>query len=335
MTDEETAVETGAVKNTADSQTSEIVNPPVAAGAQDGDSAANGDSVASDNSTVRDDAAAHDDSVANVALSPADAADSEANTDTDTDTDTDANTEANMDTDANANTDTNADSVAIRSPRRRAVVSFVRRAEVLRLWGSDRPLVVEIGTGQGENVIAAAQREPDRNFLALEVYDPGVAHTLLRAGKEGLSNLRVAQVNAPELLAVCEEGLLDEVWTFFPDPWPKMKHHKRRIVQPALAANIHRALKTGGVWRIATDIDDYALHVHEVMDGAPGFENVGSVEVSLPTQHVGKGDADRAAEFPHAMFRESERFTGRVLTNFEKKGLDAGRTIHDFTYRAV
>ena len=357
MTDEETAVETGAVKNTADSQTSEIVNPPVAAGAQDGDSAANGDSVASDNSTVRDDAAAHDDSVANVALSPADAADSEANTDTDSDS------------------DTNAESAAIRSPRRRAVVSFVRRsshldgrlaraweqyapqyllhlpnggrdlgvdpayrftrAEVLRLWGSDRPLVVEIGTGQGENVIAAAQREPNRNFLALEVYDPGVAHTLLRAGKEGLSNLRVAQVNAPELLAVCEEGLLDEVWTFFPDPWPKMKHHKRRIVQPALAANIHRALKTGGVWRIATDIDDYALHVHEVMDGAPGFENVGSVEVSLPTQHVGKGDADRAAEFPHAMFRESERFTGRVLTNFEKKGLDAGRTIHDFTYRAV
>lgn len=379
MTDEETAVETGAVKNTADSQTSEIVNPPVAAGAQDGDSAANGDSVASDNSTVRDDAAAHDDSVANVALSPADAADSEANTDTDTDTDTDANTEANMDTDANTNadtnTDTNAESAAIRSPRRRAVVSFVRRsshldgrlaraweqyapqyllhlpnggrdlgidpayrftrAEVLRLWGSDRPLVVEIGTGQGENVIAAAQREPNRNFLALEVYDPGVAHTLLRAGKEGLSNLRVAQVNAPELLAVCEEGLLDEVWTFFPDPWPKMKHHKRRIVQPALAANVHRALKAGGVWRIATDIDDYALHVHEVMDGAQGFENVGSVEVSLPTQHVGKGDADRAAEFPHAMFKESERFAGRVLTNFEKKGLDAGRTIHDFTYRAV
>ncbi|WP_455676993.1 tRNA (guanosine(46)-N7)-methyltransferase TrmB [Pseudoscardovia suis] len=287
------------------------------------------------------------------------------------DTDTDANTDAEM----NADTNTDAGSAAIRSPRRRAVVSFVRRsshldgrlaraweqyapqyllhlpsggrdlgvdpayrftrAEVLRLWGSDRPLVVEIGTGQGENVIAAAQREPNRNFLALEVYDPGVAHTLLRAGKEGLSNLRVAQVNAPELLAVCEEGLLDEVWTFFPDPWPKMKHHKRRIVQPALAANVHRALKTGGVWRIATDIDDYALHVHEVMDSAPGFENVGSIEVSLPTQHVGKGDADRAAEFPHAMFKESERFAGRVLTNFEKKGLDAGRTIHDFTYRAV
>lgn len=379
MTDEETAVETGAVKNTADSQTSEIVNPQVAAGTQDGgsaargDSAANGDSAARDNSTVSDDAAAHNDSAANVALPPADVADSEANTDTDTDANMDANTDT--ETDANADTNTDADSSAIRSPRRRAVVSFVRRsshldgrlaraweqyapqyllhlpnggrdlgvdpeyrftrAEVLRLWGSDRPLVVEIGTGQGENVIAAAQREPNRNFLALEVYDPGVAHTLLRAGKEGLSNLRVAQVNAPELLAVCEEGLLDEVWTFFPDPWPKMKHHKRRIVQPALAANVHRALKAGGVWRIATDIDDYALHVHEVMDGAPGFENVGSVEVFLPTQHVGKGDADRAADFPHAMFRESERFAGRVLTNFEKKGLDAGRTIHDFTYRAV
>lgn len=215
-------------------------------------------------------------------------------------------------------------------PDFRFTTGFVRRE-----WGNDHPLIVEIGTGQGENIAAAAARDPQTNYLALEVYDPGVAHTLLKAGNGKLHNLRIAQVNAPELFAVMEPGMLEEVWTFFPDPWPKMKHHKRRIVQPALAHDVHDALRAGGVWRIATDIDDYALHVHEVMDSAPGFVNDGTREVSLAVEHVGKGDAGRAAELPHAMFRESERFDGRVLTNFERKGLDAGRTIHDFTYRAV
>ena len=164
---------------------------------------------------------------------------------------------------------------------------------------------------------------------------PGVAHTMLLAGKQGLGNLRIAQVNAPELFKVMADGVAAEVWTYFPDPWPKMRHHKRRIVQPALAGEIHRALVPGGLWRIATDIEDYALHVHEVMDVVPGFENVGGLTVSLPTEHVGKGNADEAAGLPHADFVESPRFEGRVLTNFERKGLQAGRVIHDFAYRAV
>ena len=202
-----------------------------------------------------------------------------------------------------------------------------------RVWGSTNPLIVEIGSGQGENVAAAAEAHPGLNFLALEVYDPGVAHTLLLAGKRGLRNLRVAQVNAPEFMKAVASGAVSEVWTFFPDPWPKMKHHKRRIVQPELAADVRRALADGGVWRIATDIEDYALHVHEVMDGRDDFTNAGTLTVSLPTEHVGKGNAADAAGLPHADFIESERFKGRVLTNFEKKGLAAGRVIHDFTYR--
>ncbi|KAB8288041.1 tRNA (guanine-N7)-methyltransferase [Bifidobacterium ramosum] len=202
-------------------------------------------------------------------------------------------------------------------------------------WGNDHPLIIEIGSGQGENVVAAAAARPDVNFLALEVYDPGVAHTLLLAGKQGLANLRIAQVNAPELFKACDPGVAAEVWTFFPDPWPKMKHHKRRIVQLELACDVRRALADGGVWRIATDIEDYALHVHEVMDDADGFANVGTLTVSLPTAHVGKGNAETAVDLPHADFTESTRFDGRVLTNFEKKGLAAGRVIHDFTYRAV
>ncbi|KFI86678.1 tRNA (guanine-N(7)-)-methyltransferase [Bifidobacterium reuteri DSM 23975] len=208
------------------------------------------------------------------------------------------------------------------------------KAYIHSIWGNDNPLIVEIGTGQGENVVAAAAAHPEINFLALEVYDPGVAHTLLLAGKQNLTNIRIAQVNAAELFKVTETGVLAEVWTFFPDPWPKKKHHKRRIVQPALADNIHHALRQDGVWRIATDIEDYALHVHEVMDHREGWENLGTVAVSLPLEHVGKGNADMADGMPHADFIESERFEGRVLTNFEKKGIDAGRVIHDFTYRA-
>ncbi|MEE1295401.1 MAG: tRNA (guanosine(46)-N7)-methyltransferase TrmB [Bifidobacterium sp.] len=207
------------------------------------------------------------------------------------------------------------------------------RAYVRRHWGNDHPLVVEIGTGQGENIAAAAAARPDTNFLAVEVYDPGVAHTMLLAGKQGLDNLRIAQVNAPELIKDTETGLVEEVWTFFPDPWPKTRHHKRRIVQPALAGDVRRALADGGAWRIATDIDDYALHVHEVMDGRDDFENVGTITVSLPTEHVGKGNADQAADLPHENVTESVRYAGRVFTNFERKGMDAGRVIHDFTYR--
>lgn len=202
-------------------------------------------------------------------------------------------------------------------------------------WGNAHPLIVEIGTGQGENVVAAAQSSPETNFLALEVYDPGVAHTMLLAGKRELANLRIAQVNAPEFFEATKDGLIGEVWTFFPDPWPKMRHHKRRIVQDELAAQIHRTLAAGGVWRIATDIEDYALHVHEVMDDRTDFENLGGVTVSLPLEHVGKGNADEAVSLPHADFVESPRFEGRVLTNFEKKGIKAGRVIHDFAYRAV
>lgn len=206
---------------------------------------------------------------------------------------------------------------------------------VSKIWGNENPLIMEIGTGQGENIIAAAQAHPDINFLAVEVYDPGVAHTMLRAGKLALANLRIAQINAPELFTVCEPGVAREVWTFFPDPWPKMRHHKRRIVQPALAADIRKALEERGVWRLATDIEDYALHIHEVMDGRTDFANSGTLTVSLPTEHVGKGTAEKAATLPHADFKESERYGGRVLTNFEKKGLAAGRVIHDLTYRAI
>ncbi len=205
---------------------------------------------------------------------------------------------------------------------------------VQSIWGNANPLIIEIGSGQGENITAAALSHPDNNYLALEVYTPGVAHTMLLGGHNGLTNLKIAQVNAPELFAICSRSVAQEIWTFFPDPWPKTKHHKRRIIQDPLAADVSNALVDQGLWRIATDIDDYALHVHEIMDNRDDFDNRGTLMVSLPTEHVSKGTAQMAYQLPHAMFRESHRFEGRILTNFEKKGLKAGRTIHDFTFYA-
>lgn len=204
-----------------------------------------------------------------------------------------------------------------------------------RIWGRRAPLTVEIGSGQGENIVAAARRHPERNYLALEVYRPGLAHTMLMAGKEGLTNLRLAQVNAPDLLEHLAVNLVDELWTFFPDPWPKTKHHKRRLIQPALADAVVPCMQVGGLWRIATDIEDYALHVHEVLDNHPGLRNLGDRTVRLPLGHVGKGTAAMAEDMPHGDFVESKRFEGRIVTNFERKGMQAGRTIHDLTYQAV
>lgn len=205
----------------------------------------------------------------------------------------------------------------------------------LALWGRQAPLIVEIGSGQGENIVASAQEHPDLNYLAVEVYQPGLAHTMLLAGKNDLNNLKLAQVNAPDLLERMRPDLVQELWTFFPDPWPKMKHHKRRLIQPSLAGMVADCLIPGGLWRIATDIEDYALHIHEVMDGLSRFNNEGHKRVSLPTRHVGKGTASQADSLPHAIFMESDRFAGRVMTNFERKGIRAGRLIHDFTYRSL
>ena len=220
----------------------------------------------------------------------------------------------------------------------------VNDAFVEEQWGSSRPLIAEIGTGQGENIVAAASEDPDRNYLAVEVYDPGIAHTMLLAGHSRVTNLRIARVNAPELFAAMDQhgdagdstthGICTEIWTFFPDPWPKMKHHKRRLIQPWFADTIHAALADGGAWRIATDIEDYALHVHEVMDDRHDFVNIGGITASLPLEHVGKGNAQLAAGFEHREFIESPRFARRVLTNFERKGIDKGRVIHDLGYRA-
>jgi tRNA (guanine-N7-)-methyltransferase len=180
-------------------------------------------------------------------------------------------------------------------------------------FGRTAPLVVEIGSGQGENVVEAADARPDRDHLAVEVYVPGLAQTIVRAGhrrdREGLPNLRLLQVDAAELLATSlPEGSVEELWVFFPDPWPKSRHHKRRLVTPSFAALAARVLRPGGVWRLATDWAEYAEQMLAVGEASPQFRNA------------------------HGPGARAPRFDGRVLTSFERKGLEAGRSVTDLTY---
>ena len=183
------------------------------------------------------------------------------------------------------------------------------RMDPVAEYGRDARLFVEIGSGQGHAIISAATSRPDDDFLAIEVFRAGLARTMLDADKAGVRNLRLVEANAPEILAsFLPEGAASEVWIFFPDPWHKKRHTKRRLVRAGFGDAAARALEDGGLLRLATDWEDYALQMREVLDAEPEFE--------------------RAFEGEWA-----ERFDGRVMTAFERKGIAKGRDIRDLVYR--
>jgi len=135
-------------------------------------------------------------------------------------------------------------------PRLRTDTSVAPEAtfDPVKIYGREAYQVVEIGSGLGEAIVHRAAEVPEANFLAVEVYTPGIADLLLKMGNAGVENVRVAQANAPELLDnMLEENSVDELWVFFPDPWHKSRHHKRRLVSPAFADKVARVLKPGGV----------------------------------------------------------------------------------------
>jgi tRNA (guanine-N7-)-methyltransferase len=179
------------------------------------------------------------------------------------------------------------------------------------VWGRTAPLVVEIGSGQGHAIVHAAASHPSTDFLAIEVFKAGLARTMLDADRAGARNLRLVEANAPEVLQhLLPAASVDELWVFFPDPWHKKKHTKRRLVTPEFARIAAGALRDGGMLRLATDWEEYALQMREVLAEAPDFE--------------GTFDGDWAP-----------RFEGRVLTAFERKGARHGRDIRDLSYRRV
>ncbi|WP_415127874.1 tRNA (guanosine(46)-N7)-methyltransferase TrmB [Microbacterium sp.] len=180
------------------------------------------------------------------------------------------------------------------------------------VFGRAAPLIVEIGSGQGHAIVQAAASAPDTDFLAVEVFRAGLARTMLDADRAGVRNLRLVEANAPEVLEhLLPAASVDELWIFFPDPWHKAKHNKRRLIAPVFPPLAARALRPGGVLRLATDWADYARQMREVMTDADGF----------------------APAFPASEGAWAPRFEGRVMTAFERKGLAKGREIRDLAYR--
>jgi len=171
-------------------------------------------------------------------------------------------------------------------------------------FGRTAPLVLEIGSGMGETTAAIAKVRPEVDFIAIEVHAPGVGSLLNRIAREELANLRVIRHDALEVLErMIDDASLAAIHLFFPDPWPKKRHHKRRLVQPQFAALAARKLAPGGVLHAATDWPDYAEHMSEVFSGESLF---------LP---VGKG------------------FVERPPTKFETRGRRLGHPIRELYYR--
>ena len=174
-------------------------------------------------------------------------------------------------------------------------------------FGRAAPLVVEIGSGVGEATAALAAAHPEIDVLALEVWLPGVAAALGRVAEAGATNVRFCAIDAVWALRhLVPPGGLAGLWTFFPDPWPKTRHHKRRLVSPDFAALAADRLAPGAVWRLATDWADYAASMCEVLDAQPLL--VGG---------------------------RVERWVERPVTKFERKGVASGREIVDLAYRRV
>ena len=192
------------------------------------------------------------------------------------------------------------------------------RLDPVELFGRSAPLTLEIGSGTGEQIVAAAAAHPDRDYLALEVWVPGIAKLVSKAVEAGVDNIRVLEADVAQALPIMlGDACLDEVWTFFPDPWRKARHRKRRLVSDAFALQVARVLRDGGVWRLATDWDDYAWQMRDVIEACPLFEN----------PHVGQRPDPEDPQPQRGGF--APRYEGRVVTHFETRGIDAGRRAHD------
>ena len=178
------------------------------------------------------------------------------------------------------------------------------------LFGRVAPVTLEIGFGNGDSLAQMAAAAPERDFIGIEVHTPGVGHLLKLIGDQGLQNVRVMNTDAVEILQQrIPVHSLDGVQLFFPDPWHKKKHHKRRIVQLPFVSLLASRLQTGGVFHMATDWENYAEYMADVMQTSPDFVNL-------------------ASQPPY-----SPRPDTRPLTKFENRGLKLGHGVWDLLYQ--
>jgi len=148
--------------------------------------------------------------------------------------------------------------------------------DLAREFGREAPTIMEIGFGNGDSLVAMAANDPDSNFIGVEVHEPGMGHCLLALAQRKLSNVRIIRGDAVEVLRnQVVDGALSGVNLFFPDPWPKKRHHKRRIVQPDFIVLIQRKLVPGGIFRAVTDWADYAEQIEAIVSANGAFEPVG------------------------------------------------------------
>lgn len=177
------------------------------------------------------------------------------------------------------------------------------------IFGRRAPRTLEIGFGNGASLAQMAATAPEQDFLGIEVHRPGVGHLLLEIERRGLRNVRVLCADAVEILdRHIPPASLDRVLLFFPDPWPKKRHHKRRILQAEFVTLVHARLKPGGIFHMATDWQHYAEQMLEVMDAAPGFRNA----------------AGRGGFAPKPDYRPE--------TKFERRGLRLGHGVWDLVF---
>ena len=177
------------------------------------------------------------------------------------------------------------------------------------LFGRQAFRVLEIGFGNGASLAQIAACHPENDYLGIEVHRPGVGNLLLQIEKQGLTNIRVSNDDAVEVLEQqIPDDSLDAVYLFFPDPWHKKKHHKRRIVQPSFVQLLSRKLKTGGIFHMATDWEDYAEYMLQVMTAAEGYMNL-----------AGEGNYIKRPEY-------------RPLTKFEQRGQRLGHGVWDLIF---
>ncbi len=191
-------------------------------------------------------------------------------------------------------------------------IPFAREPlDLAALFGRAAPKIVEIGSGMGETTALIAQENPDKDYLAIEVHSPGIGSLLRRIDALGLVNVRVIQHDGVDVLEwMVPPESLEGVHIFFPDPWPKKRHHKRRLIQPPFVALLARRLKPGGYVHIATDWQDYAEHILTVLSQEPRLANA-----------AGHGFAPRPASRPP--------------TKFEERGRRLGHGVWDVLFRRV
>jgi tRNA (guanine-N7-)-methyltransferase len=178
-------------------------------------------------------------------------------------------------------------------------------------FGRSAPRMLEIGFGAGEALLYFAQRHPELDCIGVEVHKPGVGHLMLGVEAAGLQNVRVICHDAVEVLQQqLAPGSVELIHIFFPDPWPKKRHHKRRLIQPPFVELLARVLASGGKLRLATDWEHYAMHMREVIDASTSFVN------ESETGFVARNEE-------------------RPLTRFERRGHRLGHGVWDLSYRRV